>query len=365
MRAAGAALQGALNVLLAFRADASSRIGSGHVVRCRHLASRLREVGHETLFLICNPSQELFNQLLNEGNKVCVLTGSLPEVFEAQDAIAVRKVLANCRPDWLVVDHYALGEEWEAAMRKVASRLMVIDDLGRSHDCDLLLDQGWLGDASDAYPSLICEKLLGPRFALLHPAYARIRTQVQRYNVMIQRILVYFGGADGTGQTLHVLEAIDDLRFSHLHFDVVVGAENIRCEGIRRRAVGLTNVHIIEQRDNLASLMFEADLFIGAGGAITWERCCLGLPAIVCWTAENQKLQTLALAAIGVQVQVGSAVEQTPESWRKSLLSALVDTTCPMLGVKKGADLVDGLGVERVVSRLTNIRSERDSRARS
>jgi spore coat polysaccharide biosynthesis predicted glycosyltransferase SpsG len=35
--------------------------------------------------------------------------------------------------------------------------------------------------------------------------------------------------------------------------------------------------------------MFDADLSIGAGGATSWERCCLGLPTLMYITADNQK----------------------------------------------------------------------------
>ena len=36
----------------------------------------------------------------------------------------------------MVVDHYGLGADWETALRRVARRIMVIDDLAdRPHDC--------------------------------------------------------------------------------------------------------------------------------------------------------------------------------------------------------------------------------------
>ena len=35
--------------------------------------------------------------------------------------------------------------------------------------------------------------------------------------------------------------------------------------------------------------MADSDLAIGAAGATSWERCCLGLPTIMLVLAENQK----------------------------------------------------------------------------
>jgi hypothetical protein len=44
------------------------------------------------------------------------------------------------------------------------------------------------------------------------------------------------------------------------------------------------------QTNKMAELMAAADLAIGAGGLATWERCCLGLPALsICVSANQQK----------------------------------------------------------------------------
>ncbi len=340
-------------MFVAFRADASPLIGSGHLTRCRSLASKLREDGHETLFLVRNPSKDLHKQLLSEGNEVIVLSWSFSGASEAEDMLAVRNALSGRRPDWLVVDHYGLGKEWEEGIRRSALQTMVIDDIGRPHDCDLLLDQGWLGEGAEPYPDTNSKKLLGPRFALLNPLYASLRTKAQRRSAQIKKILVFFGGADGTGQTLRVLEAIDDPRLSSLHFEVIVGAQNTRREEIYLYSDRLRNVQLVEPLGSLAGLMFAADLFLGAGGSTTWERCCLGLPSIVCWTAENQRAQTLALAARQVQHQLGSADEQTPESWRKALLQTIAEPSQLLYCAGRGMALVDGRGTERVVGWMT------------
>lgn len=339
-------------MFVAFRADASPLAGSGHLARCRWLAARLRKIGHETLFLIRNPAEELLCTLAEEGCQVNPLASSSADVGEDEDAEAARAALGGRRPDWLVVDHYALGRDWETHMRSAVARILAIDDLGRPHDCDLLLDHGWLGDVTDAYPGVTGEKLLGPRFALLPSAFAEIRRQPRWRDGRIARVLVFFGGADGTGQTLQVLDAIDDTAFAGLRFDVIVGAENARADEIRRRAASLPNVHLKAPLRTLAGIMAEADLFVGAGGGTTWERCCLGLPAIVCWTAENQRAQTLALGDMGIHVQLGRGGDLTPLTWRAVLLSTLADPVPLQHGADRGMALVDGRGADRVARRL-------------
>ena len=39
---------------------------------------------------------------------------------------------------------------------------------------------------------------------------------------------------------------------------------------------------------NIAEVMADYDIAIGAGGGTTWERCCLGMPSLVTTLATNQ-----------------------------------------------------------------------------
>lgn len=59
------------------------------------------------------------------------------------------------------------------------------------------------------------------------------------------------------------------------------------------------------QVNNIAELMANSDLAIGAGGTTTWERCCLGLPAIVIGVAENQIELSISCHESGVIVYLG------------------------------------------------------------
>ena len=83
--------------------------------------------------------------------------------------------------DWLVVDHYGLDASWESLLLEglhgeARPKLLVIDDLAdRLHKADLLVDQNFFGDASEArYEDLLlseCRQLLGPHYALLGSEY--------------------------------------------------------------------------------------------------------------------------------------------------------------------------------------------------
>jgi spore coat polysaccharide biosynthesis predicted glycosyltransferase SpsG len=111
---------------------------------------------------------------------------------------------------------------------------------------------------------------------------------------------VFLGGSDPQNLTGMALEALSQSELSHLAVDVVVGANNIYKDSIARQAMHrpLTTLH--GSLPHLADLMMQANLAIGAGGATTWERMCLGLPSVVISNAENQRPTSEALARVGL-----------------------------------------------------------------
>src|SRR2546423_13156523 len=136
------------------RADASSTIGAGHLMRCLALADELRARGFECHF-VSRPSEGgLLGLVSARGHTVHALraTASREEdLDEARDAADVCAVLELLGPSCVVVDHYQLSAAWEAPIRAHSALLLAIDDIGRAHSCDLLLDQNFRNPAHARY----------------------------------------------------------------------------------------------------------------------------------------------------------------------------------------------------------------------
>ena len=147
--------------------------------RCASLALVLAAAGHEVHFACRALAGDLNHWLEAEGFRVHKIFGNADAAMtELMDADATKKFVSAQRYDWLIVDHYGLGVAWERAMAALADRIFVIDDLGRRHDCDLLLDQNYINPTHARYTELKlpgCELLLGPQFALLGPQFAALR----------------------------------------------------------------------------------------------------------------------------------------------------------------------------------------------
>ena len=94
--------------------------------------------------------------------------------------------------------------------------------------------------------------------------------------------------------------------------------------------------------------MGRADLAIGAGGVMNWERCCLGLPTVAVDIAGNQVGSLTALAAVGALVHLGTAASVTEEGMAHALDSMLRNSEQLRRMSEVALGLVDGEGAERV-----------------
>jgi spore coat polysaccharide biosynthesis predicted glycosyltransferase SpsG/RimJ/RimL family protein N-acetyltransferase len=230
---------------------------------------------------------------------------------------------------------------------------MAIDDLaGRIHDCDLLLDQNLCENFDTRYEGLTpahCRKLLGPRYALLRPEFEQERQRLRGRNGSVRRILIFFGGSDSTNETAKALEAMRLLNRPEIAVDVVVGGGNPHKDRVKVLCGALPNARFYCQVANMAELMANADLAIGAGGSTTWERFCLELPSLVVAVAPNQEPVAEKAAAEGRLLYLGKSDEVTAESISQAVGTLLQAHGWLNFLAKSSSELVDGRGVERVV----------------
>ena len=296
-----------------FRADASSLIGSGHVMRCLTLAQRLhKEENAKVVFIMRKLSGNLIDVVRKQGFDVLVLPPAdhdyelegyglwltVPMEVDAQQTIEVLQYYLQeygCDVvDRLIVDSYALDEQWELMLRPYCREIMVIDDLAnRRHDCDILLDQNFYLNKDVRYAGLVpehCKMLLGPEYALLREEFYEAKKHIRQRVGTIQHILVFYGGSDLTNETEKAIKALVQLHDDGYNFtaDIITGVSNFRREKIKNLCSKYHFLHYYCQVSNMAKFMNKADLMLGAGGSTTWERLYMELPALVTAVAENQ-----------------------------------------------------------------------------
>jgi UDP-2,4-diacetamido-2,4,6-trideoxy-beta-L-altropyranose hydrolase len=357
-----------------FRTDASLDIGTGHVIRCLTLADALRERGARCSFVCREHPGHLLDLIRARGHEVYALplidapqlnlggtgndhAGWLGADW-ASDAQQTLAAMHGMPVDWMVVDHYALDARWEKQVGAHCGKLLVIDDLAdRLHDCDLLLDQNLNRQPSDYEQFCLARTVLlvGPDYALLRPDFAELRSYsfARRSEGRLGRLLISMGGVDKDNVTGDVLSALTSCNLPEgCKTTVVMGMFAPWLAQVRAQAEQMNSVEVWVNVQNMAQLIAESDLAIGAAGTSAWERCCLGLPTLTMVLAANQLGGATSLRKNGavLLLEGGSHLPQE--------LSAKVNELCVAQNLKRIQDacrtVCDGMGVSRVMEAMSH-----------
>ena len=356
---------------IAFRADASIEQGTGHLMRCFHLANRLSSLGHQCVFITQPFLPDFIRKIV--ASKLNVITMSKNGIQSnqsseydqylewlgrtvMQDAAETKSIIDGLNIDILVADHYAIDSSWMDLFSDTVDKRVIIDDLAnRKHSCDLLIDQNY-GRTHEQYFNLVTSAtklLLGTNYVLINEDFqkARRHSKALRLNRKQSTINICMGGIDKDNATLKALAVLDEIyELQNWNVDVVLRSESPHIESIKEYSQKMSiTTSVVLDSENIAALFSKADIAIGAGGVTMWERCCLGLPTILVTIADNQIPAASAVSATGACLYAGDIRDL---NWTKQLeiqLKLLVGSPSKVHSMSVQASKVcDGWGLNKV-----------------
>ena len=341
------------------RADASSSIGTGHIMRCLTLAKELKKRGAnitlitqslpKNLYLIANN----FTDHIYEIDVSESLDNSSHVLNWQEDALSSINIVRKIAPvKLLIVDHYQLDINWEDLMRPYVEKIVVIDDLAnRLHDADFLLDPNYPDD-EERYKTKLppkCKILSGTKYALLREEFQLdnfVDVKCER-----NRLLIQFGGADSTNITEFTVRALAPLLEKGMPCDIVVGSAYEHEEDLKSTLdeFNFPFVKLHVSVNNISTLMSCAKLAVASGGTSVWERCCVGLPSIVMAIADNQVSPLIRLEETQAIHYVGCAENVLPLDLLYTVNLYWNDSKRLEKMSIFGSKLIDGKGASRVL----------------
>lgn len=342
-RCAGVVLNSPVNAprSAVFRCDGGEGIGLGHVARCLALAEALAARNWEIRFAVSEQTAHL------------ALLLKLPfEIVKLSEPFRAASLASALPADLVVVDHYGIDQAYEAAVKQDGSKLLVIEDVpGRRHDADILLDATFGRHASE-YEAIVprhCRLVLGSDHALLRHRFAQLRKMAKSsVPARVRRVFVSFGGIDSAGMALSALTALDQTQLS-FEVDVVIGAASPHVGALQAFAQSARcRVRIHVDCDDVAALLSEADIALGAAGVSSFERCALGVPAIIARVADNQKDLYRHLIEARAAVGVGAPRAGIEGALKDAIIALDADAAQRAVLSRNSAALCDGQGAVRV-----------------
>ncbi|UZH55514.1 UDP-2,4-diacetamido-2,4,6-trideoxy-beta-L-altropyranose hydrolase [Salinimicrobium tongyeongense] len=260
-----------------FRADGSSRIGLGHIVRCMALAHMLKSE-FQIHFVCKEVTSELKNELIKEGfhlNKIA----SEEEFFAVLTGAEI-----------VVLDHYGLDTSYQKQVKKKGSKLVCIDDL---HDkefvADLIINHSPGVGIDDYKTQAHTIFALGPAHALLRPVFFK-ETSEKRVIKGVENLLVCFGGSDYENLTGRVLDVVMDLK-NIKKIRVVLGSANQHYFTLTKSYINNKRIELLSSLNDveMCEIMKISDVAIVPSSGVFFEVVATGCIPLVCYYADNQK----------------------------------------------------------------------------
>lgn len=341
----------AKNTLL-FRADASTKMGTGHVMRCLALAQAWQDNGGTVTFLMAPGSPLLEQRIRTEGMIVLTIT---EQPGSNDDATITTEIAQKIESAWVVVDGYQFGADYQKILKEHNCRILFIDDYGHAdhYYADIVLNQNIYADMSyykkyEPYTRF----LLGTKYILLKREFLKWSGWHRDIPEVARKILVTFGGSDPDNVTLKVIEAVKPVDVSGLEIIVVVGGINPYYNLIQERLKDLSHFTLIKNADNMPELMAWADIAISGGGSTCWELAFMGLPSIIVPISYNQKLISQGLNKIHATVEIPSETLISAKAVTHLITSVITRKKMRSDLSYTQKNLVDGTGAKNIISIL-------------
>jgi len=336
---------------LLVRCDASVAIGTGHAMRCLALTQAWQDSGGGAVFAMAEATPAVEQRLQREEVKVAQLKVESGSSDDLQQTLAVTREMQAA---WVVVDGYCFDTDYQAALKQAGLKVLFIDDNGHAehYSADLVLNQNaHARDKLYASRDASTRLLLGPRFAMLRREFKPWREWKRETPALGRNVLVTMGGSDPDNVTQRVVEAI--LSEGDFETTIIAGGSNPHLASLREF---LSNsgrvVRLVENAANMPELIASADVAVAGAGTTSWEMCFLGLPALLIVLADNQQGIADELGKQEIMVDLGRGSEVSRSTIARQLRRLAESSAVRREMSRRGHDLVDGLGAERVVSAL-------------
>lgn len=344
-----------------FRADGSQHLGLGHIMRCLGFAQGLEKIGVSSVFVIRDYESNVAEVIQQYGYGV----ESIPESCDVKEDLHLTSELANQHNAELIItdlcnsDTLANPGEYRRylqGLKDTGKFLITIDDLNEmAFPSDIVVNPNYGAEKMSYRLNGSTKFLLGPAYFIFRQEFMKAVKTKREIRKDAHNILVTMGGSDPLRFTVKVARALKGLRIALLNLRIMLGPgypDSIRQEANKALDDFRGNYQLLRGSDSMAELMLWADLAITGGGLTKYETAFTGTPSIIIsqvshqaeLAAEFEKEGTALNLGLGTRVNEGKIAEAVANLLRNDTLRAEMS--------KRGRKLVDGRGIERIISEI-------------
>ena len=350
-----------MNTVL-FRADGSHYLGLGHIMRCLAFAQGLEKIGAKSIFVIRDYEPKVAEIIQRYRHTVEPILKSC----SFQEDLLLTSALANQHRAKLIVidlcnvnslanlDKYS---EYIQGLKDTGRFLITIDDVNEMHfPSDIVINHNYGAKNMNYESGKGVKFLLGPAYFIFRKEFVEAAKAKREIKKDVQNILVTMGGTDLLDLTLKVVRALSKSgKTFNLNLRIVLG---IGYKDAKKRELNETlknyrgNYELIQGSDNLAELMLWSDLAITGGGLTKYETAVTGTPSIIIPQVAYQAEVAKEFERKGTALNLGLGDSVEEEDIADAVGRLLRDDTLRAEMSKRGKMLVNGKGIERIISEI-------------
>ncbi len=266
------------------RADSSSSIGTGHIMRDIVLAKR--DFSNSNVIFAVRDLPGNINHKIEEA-------GYEKRILKSCDIDELISLIRSTKADTLVIDHYDIGYEDEKYIkRNTGVTLFVLDDTYERHYCDILLNHNIYAETR-RYKDLVpkhCELRCGEKFMLIRDEFYTAKKEKEAISLDPKgktHVFIAMGGADTANLNIPILKILSS--FTNVHAHVVTTRANRNLKALEEYVAIQNHATLYVETEQVAELMAGSDLAIVTPSVTINEIIFMKLAFIAIQTMDNQK----------------------------------------------------------------------------
>ncbi|MAG47667.1 hypothetical protein CL617_03600 [archaeon] len=315
---------------IVFRVEGNNKVGMGHTFTPLRIADKIKDE-IEVLFVMSSESKLGMNVVKDRGYNV--------KEVDFDDIKSQIELIKEYNPNVVFNDLLYANK---AYMELLKENNIFIINMEHSQETDTRNIANVV--INSLYPGSRKEYYYGPKYALLSDSYKNLPKRI--LNKENKRIFVCFGGSDLNSLTLKTVNALKD---SNLELDIVMVPNFKYKNELEKINSDYENVNLHEGLSDLSKLMLNADVGIVSGGYTSFECAATGLPILVLAQNELEDNRNKLFVEFGTSVYLGLGTKILEEELRNEVNKLNSDYNLREKMNKKGQELVDGKGLDRVV----------------
>jgi UDP-2,4-diacetamido-2,4,6-trideoxy-beta-L-altropyranose hydrolase len=272
-----------MNLLI--RADSSSTIGLGHIMR-------------DVVFAAQHPQDTVRFACQNLSGNIIAHIPYPVHVLNTNDPDELIALIREQHIDRVVFDHYGIDAVFEKKIKEATGvTILSFDDTYEAHYCDILLNHNISADLT-RYRGLVpeqCELHCGAEYTLIRDEF-KTEKQIQREK--LYDLFIAMGGTDPTNATMKILSTLnDDVRVC-----VVTTSGNSHLGELKTFVQTKKNMTLEIDSARIAQLLHQSHLAIITPSVMVHEVLFMEIPFIAVQTTANQENMFVYLEKEGYTV---------------------------------------------------------------